>query len=526
MRILVVSLLRLGDIIQQISLIKGLKESFPDAELHLLLNGQFKSVEPLINNDIDRFIYFERDLLQKGLGEANYNILWSYTQLENLISSIDGHAYDRVYNFTHNKLSAYLIGAFDIPEKRGLVYKENTFNGLDNRWLKYFNDRFSGNKSSLFHYIEILSRAFAIPIRDLPDSTPKSGKNRSILFQPLTSDPKKNWSLDKFVQLKNRLEAKFGSYEIKILCAPFEVEFLSEHFSCQDLIPCSLIEAKKYLNDAALLVSCDTSIKHLAALTGTQIVEIALGSSDPSKTAAFSKKTAILRGTVDCAPCIHSKPCSQRSRVCEETVTVEKVFAAVCDQINGVKQNNISIHSRFEKAVYTLYFNNIDLADCEKFDSEAEAIVSAFETKEVLSELYLFEEQTRQFTDWAERIAKSLPPKEYFQTKTTLRPSDLGELILCAQELIRSNKDETGYFQYFIEALTRVFNHPVQFYETVMDSLLEIRELLEIRKNLITKLNMLIPRGEFYAKGIGSLFIDSLEKTGNCLSGNCKDSVL
>lgn len=525
MKILVVSLLRLGDIIQQLPLFIGLKNKFPTAEIHLLLNGQFKSVEALLNSEIDKFVYFERDLLQRGLGEANYNILWSYYELESLISVINGRAYDQVYNFTHSKLSAYLIGAFDIPIKKGLVHTDGRFQGLDNRWLKYFNDRFSGTDSSLFHYIEILSHAFAIPIHET-NSSSQATVNKIIHFQPLTSDSKKNWSLNKFQKLKNMFEDRLPSYQVKILCAPFEEDALSNYFSPQDLISCNLVEAKQYLKNSSLLVSCDTSIKHLAASTGTPIVEIALGGSDPSKTAAFSRDVTVLNSSVPCAPCVHSKPCSQKFHVCEESVTVEQVFAAVCDRLDGATKTTVDADLCFERAVWKLFFDNVDLKNSSQCSNEAKEIVSTLPAESLFRELFFFNENTQQFTEWTERVSKALPSRAYFCTKTSLQASELGGLIICAQDIIKSKKDRNGYFQYFIESLTKVFNQPVQFYDDIIYSLQEIHQLLEIRKALIEEVNTLIPGEEFYAKGTGSLPVDSSQKIRNCLSGNHKDSVL
>ena len=164
MKILVVSLLRLGDIIQQEPLLRGLREKNPQAEIHVLINRQFANVETLLGGIVDRFFYFDREALQKGLGEAGYNILWSYTKLEGLINELSGQNYDQVLNFTHNKLSAYIVGAIQAHDKRGLHQQDGRFQGLENRWLRYFNDRFSGAQRSLFHYVELLGKAFDLSL--------------------------------------------------------------------------------------------------------------------------------------------------------------------------------------------------------------------------------------------------------------------------------------------------------------------------------------------------------------------------
>ena len=61
MKLLVVSLLRLGDIIQQKPLLEGLRRQFPQARIHLLINRQFSQVSQLLGNTVDQYIYFDRE---------------------------------------------------------------------------------------------------------------------------------------------------------------------------------------------------------------------------------------------------------------------------------------------------------------------------------------------------------------------------------------------------------------------------------------------------------------------------------
>ncbi len=57
MKILVLSLLRLGDIIQQEPLLRALRAKHPEAQIHLLVNRQFAQVEKLMQGLVDRYIH-------------------------------------------------------------------------------------------------------------------------------------------------------------------------------------------------------------------------------------------------------------------------------------------------------------------------------------------------------------------------------------------------------------------------------------------------------------------------------------
>ncbi|WP_374029660.1 glycosyltransferase family 9 protein [Bdellovibrio bacteriovorus] len=522
MKILVLSLLRLGDIIQQAPLFKGLREKYPHAEIHLLLNKQFSSVEKILDGVVDKYIYFDRDALQKGLGEANYNILWSYTEVERLIQTLNKENYNAAYNFTHNKLSAYLLGALQIPQKNGLYQEEGRFKGLTNPWLRYFNDRFSGTQKSLFHYVELLGNAFALPTKATTAPHVKS-KSKLVLLQCLTSDSKKNWGLEKFAELKRTIEISLVDYEVCVLGASFERETLAAVFSERDLLICDLPEARKHLQNAALLVTGDTSIKHLAAQVGTPIVEIAIGSSDSTKTAAYSAKALILNSDVACAPCSHSQACPQASHLCAEDVSVEKVFGAVWDQLSGEKiaqKNHIRV---LERAVWSLYLHN------ESEPSYREALQNIFEQlsqKEISSCLSAWNEHGTLLLNWFNRAKAALPSREELAGKKNFQSSDIADLILCAQDILKTKRDEAGYFQNFVESLLTRFSHPVQIYDRVSAALTEAEALLNIRSSFTQYLQTSSTEGAYYAKGIGQLPISGFEETGKSVQRNLENAEL
>lgn len=510
MKILVVSLLRLGDIIQQEPLLRGLREKHPNAEIHLLLNKQFSSIERLLSGLVDRFVCFDRESLQQGLGEASYNILWSFTQLESLTTELNSQEYDLVLNFTHNKLSAYLIGAIRAKNKLGLHQADGRFQGLENRWLRYFNERFSGTQKSLFHYVELLGKSFAIPY--ISEPVRLKSKTKTILFQCLTSDKKKNWGLERFLQLKRTIEESLVDYKVLILGASFEREQLAQVFEEDSLLICDLSEAQQHLSTAALLVAGDTSIKHLAAQAGIPIVEITLGSSDATKTSAFTSNKKTLESAAPCAPCSHSGDCFQKSHLCAENVAVESVFAAVWDLLVAEPRTEVSRLRDFERAVWSLYLDK-EHADVEPFYAESARGLSR-EVKDISQVLLEAHKGGEALSSWLLRARRALPSREALINRKTLQSGDLAELILIGQEILRSKQDEYGYFQAFMEALTSRFSHPVQMHDRILAALSEIQEIIEIRSNLIRYLENISKEGGYYATGIGKLSIGGFEEVG------------
>jgi len=334
MRILAISLLRLGDLILQRPLIEGLKKKDPQSEIHLLINRQFSQVEFLFSGLVDRFIYFDREVFQKSCGENEFNIFWGVQHLKDFVSEVNCNDYDSIYNLTHNRLTAHISGLVQARNRYGIYSKQGGFFGLTNPWIQFFNNYFGRPEAAGFHYTELLAKSLEIP---LPAPSIRwrrpNGKNL-ILVQTLTSDPKKNWSLQKYAQLVEKLKTQCM---VKVLGASFEKEILVKYFSEEDLLICGFEEAAKNLSEAALLITGDTSVKHLAALYEVPTVELSLGSSQPLQVGAYSNQSVILQTRVGCGPCPHSQPCSQTSHVCGDRLSVECVYEAA-HMLMGLKR--------------------------------------------------------------------------------------------------------------------------------------------------------------------------------------------
>ncbi len=327
MRILGISLLRLGDLILQRPLIEGLRKKHPQGEIHLLVNKQFFQIEFLFAGLVDKFIYFDREAFQKSCGEKEYNILWGFKHLRGFVEGINQNSYDTVYNFTHNRLTAHLSGLISTQNRVGIYSWDGAFYGLTNPWIQFFNNYFGRREAAGFHYTELLAKALDIPLEQSAVQWRRPSGKKTVVIQPLTSDVKKNWALQKYKTLVGMLQQK-TSYRVQVLGAPYEKEQLLGHFSEENLLICDFQGAEAALQNAALLITGDTSVKHLAALQDIAILELALGSSQPLQVGAYSNNSVILQSRVSCGPCPHSEKCSQVSHRCGEMVPVDAVYEA------------------------------------------------------------------------------------------------------------------------------------------------------------------------------------------------------
>lgn len=103
-----------------------------------------------------------------------------------------------------------------------------------------------------------------------------------VAVHPFTSDPVKQWPVERFIELAQRINFELGA---KVVMVGLSQNILDFGESIDNLInKTSLVELASLLKRCSLLVSCDSGPMHLAAAVGTPV--IALFRNDlPGKTA-------------------------------------------------------------------------------------------------------------------------------------------------------------------------------------------------------------------------------------------------
>jgi hypothetical protein len=144
-----------------------------------------------------------------------------------------------------------------------------------------------------------------------------------------TSDIKKNWSIVNFRQLVDKLYQIDSSLKIQILSSKTEKEVLIKYFEEEEICTWNLQEIASEFCSNDMVISGDTAVMHIAAQKEAQVVELALGSSDPWRTGPYGEGHIVLQSTVGCYPCPHSRPCRQISHFCGESLSVNLVSSVV-----------------------------------------------------------------------------------------------------------------------------------------------------------------------------------------------------
>lgn len=319
MKVLVVSLLRIGDFFQQVPHLRALGEKH---DVHVLVNESLRSVTGLFPEF--RYHFFPRERLQDLLASPNCHLLSAFQELREVFENLNRENFQEIQNWTHNFLSARLLDLLQAPAKTGARFHDGQLVHSPGTQV-YLNEVWGPSSRPSFQWMDAVQMAVKSPRTGL--LTADFHRHGPIYLQIFTSDQKKNWPQSSWVQLAQDLR-ELGE-DVRILCAPFELEKMRADFYAFRVEVLSWTDLQAALGRAKLVVSGDTSIVHLAALNRAPVLGLYLGSADPYKTAPRQVGARVLWPEITCAPCRHSEECSQRRHLCSESLSVQTVYNEV-----------------------------------------------------------------------------------------------------------------------------------------------------------------------------------------------------
>ena len=371
-KVLFVHLLRLGDVLMLLPSIMRFRKSYPKAEIHLLLNDNCSILSSIIERYVDKIHYFQRDLIQQEIVDPNANLFSPYYQIESFIKQLNNESFDYVVNFTQNYLSAYICSLIDAEQKEGMIYEDAEI-VIKGEAFKNINKQENDSNIEKSHFIDAFFQALNLNSPNV-ENWKFLGLNSQIqkpyiLFQTHTNEEIKTLSSIQWVNLFENMKPFLHDFEIRVLCAPNEEEKTQSMLSLLDheiqdslyIHPCSFSKALELIEDASLLVTVDTSIKHLSNFTSTRVLELSLGSSDINRTGIYKEGAFIFQPTVSCLPCSHSKGCTKNEHLCANSINLDS-FATL---IFSLAKDPLSIQQVFPELELNGNLYSVFNTDCK-----------------------------------------------------------------------------------------------------------------------------------------------------------------
>lgn len=305
--------------------IEGLVRQDPDGQVDILIHRDSAATAGVLAETVHRVHYFEREFWQKQLGESWLQSRTAHAELMQLVQSLRAEEYDAVYNFSHTYLAAELTDLIGGKVFHGVRVDIRGAACYSSPWFQDMEKGLDRPDHLKLHFVDSLMAGVGLAGSGFQRYRSRSTGTARVAIQVLTSDARKNWPAHQWVEVLRLLQTVRPQLELTLLGAPFEEEQLQSLASqlgaagvCCELIVSDLETTKEILGRQDLLISGDTSIKHLAALQGVPVLELALGPSVIEFTGAFSDRSFIVQARAACCPCPVREGCSQSRQVCAD----------------------------------------------------------------------------------------------------------------------------------------------------------------------------------------------------------------
>jgi ADP-heptose:LPS heptosyltransferase len=323
MRQLAICLQRIGDTLMVAKTLKAIKDRNPQDELHVLIHRETAAVIPVLPF-VDQFHFFEREKWQKSLGEIELSGWEAFSALKGLINNLRDLDFYHVYNLSHTRLASHLTGVIANHSYSGGRIDAWGQGHVSSPWFKELDGHTDLPRTQVFHFSDHMH--FGSGFDAVPSEPRTQGTRRGVALQVLTSDEKKNYPLNQWADLIQWVFKTQGNIPITVLCAPFEKERVQNWLQESSIaagnvsVLCAdLKSTAEFLATQNLLISGDTAIKHLAVLSGTPVLELCLGSSEPFLTGTWAENTLIVRSREHCVPCAARGRCHRSEHACAQS---------------------------------------------------------------------------------------------------------------------------------------------------------------------------------------------------------------
>ena len=347
MKILLIQMLRLGDAIQMIPVIRGLKASFTNARIHALTSNVGRSIFEKESQVEKVYVLNKQDISALASRARKKDLLAAIELLQSDLEPLISQEWDWVINFSFSFPSALLSFMLDAGYRSGYVANRQRQYLSKEKWFSHSLASFANRRYSNFNWVDIDKKIIglpSVPAHPLIDPNPGNlqkaagylGKKRFegekvIGINPGASGAYKMWPVEKFGVLSKSL---IENQDCRIIIFGGEEEMgLGETIKkyagdgAEDLTgKTSLDDLTAFLSLCDVFVSNDTGPMHLASLVGTKVVGLFFNSHFV-ETGPYGPGHVAVHPDIPCFPCQGPAKCTHKK--CLDYIspeTIEKVI--------------------------------------------------------------------------------------------------------------------------------------------------------------------------------------------------------
>lgn len=343
-KILILSLTRMGDIVQSIPFVRRLRLRNPDAEIHVLVEQCFADVAGFLPDVAAMRTVRLEDLLPALESGPRQNLQAAAAFYREFVTELRAEAYDEAWNLTHTRPAMVLNYLLTAEQGRGVTLDRSGFQLVNDPWLIYFFATNLARPWCQFNLVDI----YANCVSDVPwhggremridpaayagDEFPRRSAVIQIAIHPGASQPAKQWPLRQFRQLAERLVQR-SDLELLLIGGPRDKALAAEFHGVPRLTnwigKTTPRQLAQLLANCQMLISNDSGPMHVAAGVGTPVIAITVGSALGSETAPYGDGHCVIEPDSACFPCPADRPCAAPS--CGSLITSEAVYAVAAE---------------------------------------------------------------------------------------------------------------------------------------------------------------------------------------------------
>lgn len=351
---LVINPFGIGDVLFSTPLIKSLKENFPSCEVFYLCN---RRTQPVLKDNplISKTFVYERDEFEavKKVSKLSW-----IKKIMSFVSEIRKENIDIAVDLSLNSQFGFFAWFAGIKRRIGFDYKKRgrfltekiKMNGFEGKHvIEYYLDllQFLKVKPVSLQMELFIDQKDRIWCKDFLESRNIDKSDLFICIAPGGGESfgkdayRKNWALDNFVKLSERLQ-KDLKVKVCILLGPKEKDIGKAFSESSNLVvfsPSTIMQASAIIDRCNLFIANDSGLLRVADALDRKIVTI-FGPVDERTYSPYPfdpKKHILIKKDLFCRPCYKKfrlPECLYDQR-CLKNISVDEVFNAVRSLLNS-----------------------------------------------------------------------------------------------------------------------------------------------------------------------------------------------
>lgn|GEM_PF-231398 len=341
--IVVINLMRLGDLIQTTPLLRAIRRDYPQANVTLVVQDVFQETAALLPG-YDRLLVMELSRLAAQLDQGDWR--GAVALVRKTLASQGDAPPDLVINVTPNKLGAMLAYVVGGRERRGFVLTGRRQFACQPHWMAYMMVISKHRYGNPFNVVDQFTRGagFALTGEGVALQVPPAAQEDMdrrlaalgvdpgaclIGLQPGASAPVRQWPVERLAatarQLHRELPCHFvllGTEKERPLGEAVQVE-LPTGATTSLMGQTSVAALAAAVKRLRLLITNDTGTMHVACGVETPVLAVFLATARILDTGPTGRGHLAVAPRLDCYPCLNYQSCD--SLACHQAISPEAV---------------------------------------------------------------------------------------------------------------------------------------------------------------------------------------------------------